>query len=111
MVNLDFQGIWLPLVTPFTADGRAVDTAALGRLVRHLAAQGAAGFVACGSTGEAAMLSEAEQATVLATTMDTAGGKPVLMGLAGVDASAIARRAQALAQAHRPAGWLLAPPP
>lgn len=111
MVNLDFQGIWLPLVTPFTADGRAVDTAALGRLVRHLAAQGAAGFVACGSTGEAAMLSEAEQATVLATTMDAAGGKPVLMGLAGVDASAIARRAQALAQAHRPAGWLLAPPP
>jgi len=111
MVNLDFQGIWLPLVTPFTADGRAVDTATLGRLVRHLAAQGAAGFVACGSTGEAAMLSEAEQATVLATTMDAAGGKPVLMGLAGVDASAIARRAQALAQAHRPAGWLLAPPP
>lgn len=112
--TLDFQGIWLPLVTPFTADGRAVDTAALQRLVRHLAAQGVAGFVACGSTGEAAMLTEAEQDTVLATTIDAAGGKPVLMGLAGVDATAIARRAQALVQAHRPhgpAGWLLAPPP
>lgn len=108
--SLDFQGIWLPLVTPFTADGRAVDTAALGRLVRHLAGQGAAGFVACGSTGEAAMLTEAEQATVLATTIDAAAGLPVLMGLAGLDATAIARRAQALAQAHRPAGWLLAPP-
>lgn len=109
-LRLNFRGIWLPLVTPFTAEGRAVDTAALRRLVRHLAAQGAAGFVACGSTGEAAMLSEAEQATVLATTIDAAGGKPVLMGLAGVDAAAIAHRAQALAAGHRPAGWLLAPP-
>ena len=108
--SLDFRGIWLPLVTPFAADGRTVDTAALRRLVQHLAAQGAAGFVACGSTGEAAMLTEAEQAQVLATMLDAANGKPVLMGLAGVDAQAIARRAQALAEAQRPAGWLLAPP-
>ena len=108
--SLDFRGIWLPLVTPFAADGRTVDTAALRRLVQHLAAQGAAGFVACGSTGEAAMLTEAEQAQVLAAAVDAAGGKPVLMGLAGVDAQAIARRAQALAEAQRPAGWLLAPP-
>lgn len=109
--TLDFQGIWLPLVTPFSADGRTVDTAALHRLVRHLAAQGAAGFVACGSTGEAAMLTEAEQETVLATTVEAAAGLPVLMGLAGVDATAIAHRAQVLAEHHRPAGWLLAPPP
>ena len=108
--SLDFRGIWLPLVTPLSADGRTVDTAALRRLVQHLAAQGAAGFVACGSTGEAAMLTEAEQAQVLAAAVDAAGGKPVLMGLAGVDAQAIARRAQALAEAQRPAGWLLAPP-
>ncbi len=106
---VEFNGIWVPLVTPFR-DG-AVDGPALRRLVQHLAAQGVAGFVACGSTGEAAMLTEAEQASVLATTLDAAGGKPVLMGLAGVDAQAIARRAQALAERHRPAGWLLAPPP
>ena len=105
---LDFHGIWVPLVTPF-GDG-AVDHAALRRLVQHLSAQGVAGFVACGSTGEAAMLTDAEQAAVLAATLDTAGGKPVLMGLAGVDASVIARRAQSLAQMHQPAGWLLAPP-
>lgn len=105
---LEFQGIWVPLVTPFQ-DG-AVDHAALRRLVQHLAAQGVAGLVACGSTGEAAMLTDAEQASVLATTLDAAGDKPVLMGLAGVDAQAIARRAQALALLHRPAGWLLAPP-
>jgi 4-hydroxy-tetrahydrodipicolinate synthase len=107
---VDFQGIWVPLVTPFDAGSGIVDTTALSRLVRHLAAQGVAGFVACGSTGEAAMLTEAEQDTVLATAVDAAGGKPVLMGLAGVDATAIARRAQQLAAQHRPAGWLLAPP-
>ena len=105
---VEFNGIWVPLVTPFRAG--AVDLPALRRLVQHLAAQGVAGFVACGSTGEAAMLTETEQAGVLATTLDAAGGKPVLMGLAGADAQAIARRAQALAAQHRPAGWLLAPP-
>ena len=106
-----FEGIWVPLVTPFRPDaGRSLDPAALRRLVQHLAAQGVAGFVACGSTGEAAMLTEDEQATVLATVTDAAGGLPVLMGLAGVDAAAIARRAQALAAQHHPAGWLLAPP-
>ena len=61
-----FDGIWIPLVTPFK--GTAVDHAALRRLVQHLAAQGVAGFAACGSTGEAAMLGEDEQAAVLATT-------------------------------------------
>lgn len=105
---VEFNGIWVPLVTPFR-DG-AVDVPALRRLVQHLGAQGVAGFVACGSTGEAAMLTEAEQDSVLATALDAAGGKPVLMGLAGVDAAAIARRAQALTERHRPAGWLLAPP-
>lgn len=106
-----FEGIWVPLVTPFQAGaGRSVDHAALRRLVQHLAAQGVAGFVACGSTGEAAMLTEAEQDAVLATATDAAGDKPVLMGLAGVDAPAMARRAAALAARHRPAGWLLAPP-
>jgi len=105
---VEFNGIWVPLVTPFRAG--AVDLPALRRLVQHLAAQGVAGFVACGSTGEAAMLTEAEQDGVLGTTLDAAGGKPVLMGLAGVDARAIALRAQALAARHRPSGWLLAPP-
>jgi 4-hydroxy-tetrahydrodipicolinate synthase len=105
---VEFNGIWVPLVTPFRAG--AVDLPALRRLVQHLAAQGVAGFVACGSTGEAAMLTETEQDSVLGTTLDAAGGKPVLMGLSGVDARAIALRAQALSARHRPSGWLLAPP-
>ena len=46
MVNetLRFDGIWIPVVTPF--DQGRVDVPALTRLVKHLAAQGVAGFVA-----------------------------------------------------------------
>ena len=105
---VDFSGIWVPLVTPF-CNGQ-VDHPSLGRLVRHLAAQGVAGFVACGSTGEAAMLDEAEQDAVLATTLAAAGDVPVLMGLSGVNADRIALRARRLAEAHAVAGWLLTAP-
>ena len=106
--DLRFDGIWLPLVTPFKHG--AVDHPALHRLVQHLAAQGVAGFVACGSTGEAAMLDETEQASVLVTTLAAAGPLPVLMGLSGVRPQQVAARAQALAAQHRVAGWLLAAP-
>jgi len=105
---VDFSGIWVPLVTPF-CNGQ-VDQPALHRLVQHLAAQGVAGFVACGSTGEAAMLDEAEQDAVLATTLAAAGHVPVLMGLSGVDAERIAQRARRLAETHSVAGWLLTAP-
>jgi len=107
--RLNFSGLWLPLVTPLR--GGAVDRAALARLVQHAVAQGVAGFVACGSTGEAAMLSVAEQDQVLATTLAAAAGRPVLMGLAGVQARPVAERARALADAHPAlAGYLLTAP-
>jgi 4-hydroxy-tetrahydrodipicolinate synthase len=105
---LNFSGIWIPLVTPFR-DGR-VDKPALSRLVEHLAAQGVAGFVACGSTGEAAMLDEDEQALVLATTLHAAQGLPVLMGVSGARPERVADRACQLAIDHAVAGFLLTAP-
>ena len=105
---MNFSGIWIPLVTPLR-DGRP-DRAALARLVEHLAAQGVAGFVACGSTGEAAMLDAGEQAAVLATTLGAARGLPVLMGLSGVRPERVAARAQQLAAEHDVAGFLLTAP-
>lgn len=105
---IDFSGVWVPLVTPFRAG--ALDLAALRKLVAHLAEQGAAGFVACGSTGEAAMLDEAEQGQVLRAAIAASNGKPVLMGLAGVRPAQVAQRAQRLAEAHRVTGFLLPAP-
>jgi len=79
--SFDFSGLWIPLVTPFR--GGAIDHQALAGLVRHYAAAGVRGFVACGSTGEAAALDDAEQLAVLDTVLKAAGTLPVVMGLSG----------------------------
>lgn len=77
-----FTGLWIPLVTPFDAPGQ-VDHGALAALVRDLRSRGVAGFVPCGSTGEAAALTTEEQLAVLDTTLEAADGLPVVMGLGG----------------------------
>lgn len=81
----DLSGIWVALVTPFqsSANGLAVDHAALRRLVAHLREAEVTGLVALGSTGEAASLDDAEQNAVLHTVLDAAAGLPVIAGLAG----------------------------
>jgi 4-hydroxy-tetrahydrodipicolinate synthase len=77
----DFTGLWIPLITPFHHG--AVDHPALTRLVKHLAHEGVTGFVACGSTGEAAALDKSEQLAVLDTVLKASSGLPVVMGLSG----------------------------
>lgn len=77
----DFSGLWIPLVTPFR--GGAVDHAALDALTRRLAGTGIAGFVVCGSTGEAAALDEDEQLAVLDTVIEAAPQLPRVMGVSG----------------------------
>lgn len=103
-----FCGLWIPLVTPFTADDR-VDHAALAALVRGLAGLGVAGFVACGSTGEAAALTAEEQLAVLDTTLAAAQGLPVLMGVGGYRLPGVLAQLEAVCT--RPvAGVLVAAP-
>mgnify|MGYP000974587494 CR=1 FL=1 len=102
-----FSGLWIPMVTPFLDD--AVDHAALARLVKHFVAAGVDGFVACGSTGEAAALSPAEQLAVLDTVLQASAGRPVVMGLSGYHLG------ETLAWVHTlasyPIAGLLVPPP
>ena len=102
-----FQGLWIPLVTPFK-DG-VVDHPALATLTKTLATQGIAGFVACGSTGEAAALDQAEQQAVLETVLGAAQGLPVVMGLSGYHLGQALEWVQALAQ--YPLAGLLVPAP
>lgn len=87
---VSFQGVWIPLVTPFR-DG-ALDLGALRRLVRHYAAQGVSGFVVCGSTGEASALEEDEQLLALDVALEAAGAVPVIMGLSGASQPRLLRR-------------------
>lgn len=102
-----FQGVWVPLVTPFS--GGAVDGGALRRLVRHYAAAGVDGLVVCGSTGEAASLDDAEQLAVLDAVLTEAGRLPVIMGLAGNHQGHVLQRLSAFGT--RPLAGILAPAP
>lgn len=76
-----FHGLWIPLVTPFHTG--EVDHDALATLTTVLATTGIAGFVVCGSTGEAAALDDDEQLAVLATVARHAQGLPLVMGVSG----------------------------
>jgi 4-hydroxy-tetrahydrodipicolinate synthase len=58
------QGLFIPLITPFTAEG-VLATDALERLAHAVLDAGAAGLVALGTTGEPATLTAAERHAVL----------------------------------------------
>lgn len=103
------RGLGVALATPFTPE-HTLDTPSLVRLVRHVVAGGADFVVALGSTGEAAMLDEAERDHVVATVRAHCGGLPVFVGTgASSTAQAIAwtRRAGELGAA----GALVVVPP
>ena len=74
-----FQGIWVPLVTPF--HNSAIDFVGLQRLVSHLLEGGIDGIVVCGTTAEAAALSKHEQLAVLDAVLELVPAQVVLMGL------------------------------
>jgi 4-hydroxy-tetrahydrodipicolinate synthase len=60
----DFSGVYVPLITPFDADG-GLALAALERLAEESLDAGAAGLVALGTTGEAATLTSDERRAVV----------------------------------------------
>jgi 4-hydroxy-tetrahydrodipicolinate synthase len=61
----DLGAILTAIVTPFDADLR-VDEEAFVALMHHLAAHGSDGFVVCGTTGEAATLTDEEHLGLIA---------------------------------------------
>lgn len=105
--NDNFSGLWIPLITPFALG--QVDHPALTRLVERLRTTGVAGFVVCGSTGEAAALDEAEQLAVLDTVMQASNGLPLVMGLSGYHLPKTLAWVKTLAS--RPLAGLLVPAP
>ena len=73
----DFEGAYTALVTPFSADGSAVDVDRLAESVRRQAAAGIAGVVPCGTTGEAPTLTGDEHRRVVETTIEAASATPM----------------------------------
>ncbi|WGS51983.1 4-hydroxy-tetrahydrodipicolinate synthase [Paraburkholderia sp. D15] len=77
-----FSGIWLPIVTPMR--NGEVDIDALQRLADHYLRSEISGFVALSTTGEAALLQEAERLAVLQALTEVIGGRlPMLIGVGG----------------------------
>ena len=57
---MNLGAILTAMVTPFAADGR-IDEEAAVRLMNHLVEHGSDGLVICGTTGEVSTLSDSEQ--------------------------------------------------
>jgi len=76
---MEFSGCGTALVTSFRADG-SLDEAALGRLVNWQIESGIDFLVACGTTGEASTMSEAENLQVMEITVNTAAGRVPVFG-------------------------------
>jgi len=104
-----FEGIWVPVVTPFMGD--IVDHAALRHLARSLADDGIKGIVACATTGEGSSLSQDEQRAVFHTLRDTLGEDyPLAIGMAEIATAQAVAWARELSALH-PAALLVAVPP
>lgn len=73
------QGFGVALATPFLADG-ALDEDGLARLVQRVVAGGADFLVALGSTGEAAMLDDAERRRVVELVEQHRGDAMLVVG-------------------------------
>jgi 4-hydroxy-tetrahydrodipicolinate synthase len=75
------RGTYTVLITPFTADGSAVDLPALRRLVDWQIREGIHGLIPLGSTGEFLSMTRDEREAVIDTCVKTADGRvPVLIG-------------------------------
>jgi 4-hydroxy-tetrahydrodipicolinate synthase len=77
----ELGAILTPMITPFAARG-GVDEEAAVRLMNHLVAHGSDGLVICGTTGEAATLTDDEQLGLIALAGEEMRGRCTI--IAGV---------------------------
>ncbi|MFM0035414.1 4-hydroxy-tetrahydrodipicolinate synthase [Paraburkholderia strydomiana] len=88
-----FSGIWLPIVTPLR--NGEVDIDALQRLADYYLHTEISGFVALSTTGEAALLEQAERLAVLHALTDVIGSRlPMLIGVGGSNTRDVLREIQ-----------------
>jgi 4-hydroxy-tetrahydrodipicolinate synthase len=76
-----FRGTYTVLITPFTADGKKIDEAALKRLVDFQIEEGIHGLIPLGSTGEFLSVTPDERRQIVEIVVKQAAGRvPVLIG-------------------------------
>jgi 4-hydroxy-tetrahydrodipicolinate synthase len=107
-MKVRFPGSLTALITPFH-DG-AIDAAALEHIVEDQIANGSAGLVPCGSTGESATLSHAEHIEVVGLVVRFARRRvPVIAGTGSNSTAEATRLTQAAKQAGADAALLISP--
>jgi 4-hydroxy-tetrahydrodipicolinate synthase len=85
------QGIFVPMLTPLSAD-ESVDESSLRRLVDFLVEAGVHGVWAMGTTGEFAALPEAERARGVEATVDQVAGRVPVVANIGDSSTTLALR-------------------
>jgi 4-hydroxy-2-oxoglutarate aldolase len=97
---MQLQSIYAPVVSTFQAGSEDLDLDGFAANVRSHIAEGLGGVVVAGSTGEAALLGEAERAALVATAREhTRAGKLVIAGCGGESTrQTVARTVQAKEQ-------------
>ena len=88
MAELDLSGTFTALATPFTADGSAIDWASWEKLVQSQLDAGVAGVIPCGTTGESATLSDAEDRELVTRTVAQVRGKLKVIAGTGTNSTA-----------------------
>jgi 4-hydroxy-tetrahydrodipicolinate synthase len=82
--SMSLGGILTAMVTPFDADGRLDEDAAV-RLIHHLLENGSDGLVLAGSTGEAATLTDDEKIRLWELGVAESGEAPIIAGTGTFD--------------------------
>ena len=89
-MNIEWlRGAATALVTPFTSSG-AIDEERLQALIEYQLAGGVRLLVPCGTTGESATMTEAEDQRVIKLTVDAARGRARVIAGTGSNATASA---------------------
>lgn len=108
-VTSRLRGAMTALVTPFT-EGGEVDLPAMEALVEWQIEQGIHGLVPCGTTGEGATLTGAEQRTVISTVARLSAGRvPVIAGCGSNDTRRTVAAARDAAEAGADALLVVTP--
>src|ERR1700724_26243 len=97
-MEVSLQGLYVPLITPYTAEGDLAPDV-LEKLAHAVIDDGAAGLVALGTTGEAPTLTTAERRTVLDICAGVCRerGTTLIGGAGSNDTASTARALQDLA--------------
>lgn len=109
-MSVTLQGVLGPVVTNFLPRSEDLDLAAFARNVRAHLAAGMSGVVVCGSTGEAALLTEEERFSLLeAARREVPPGQLLLMGTGAESTRLTVRRCREAQAAGADAVLVVAP--